>query len=116
MTIVVVDPDQREQTQLAEILNRRYATAAVQCFRDPLLALKYGAGNWVDALYTVSQMKRLSGLELGKLMRELYPQVLLTLIADNDSGRQEAMRGLADIYVTRPLTEEALARAENEDW
>lgn len=116
MTIVVVDPDRSEQADLANILSRKYRSASVQCFRDPLLAVKFGANNNVDALYTVSRMKRLSGLELGRLMRQLYPEIALTLIADDDSGRNEAMRSMADGYVTRPVTEEALLLAENEEW
>jgi len=116
MNILVVDPDWRERQRLSVLLCQLYDEAEVNSFNDPLMAVKYGANNHVDALYTVSSMKRLSGFELAKMLRELHPQIGLHFIADDDGGKRDAMRIMADSYITRPVTAEALRLAEAAEW
>jgi len=116
MDILIVDPDLSEQNKLTQILFELHSTARIHSFADPLLATKYGANNRVDALYTVPRMRRLNGFELGKLLRSLQPDMELHFIADDESGRQDAMRIMADSYTLRPVTAEALSRAEDAEW
>jgi len=113
---MVVDPDTAEQQSLSILLSRLFSGATVVCFSDPLMAVKFGANNPVDALYTAASMKRLSGFELGKMLRGLQPKMELHLIADDDRGRRDAMRIMADSYITRPVTADAIRLAEAADW
>jgi two-component SAPR family response regulator len=114
--IVLVDPDVAEQKKLQELLCQLYGPLNVRCFVDPLLAVKYSANNHVDALYAVTTMKRLSGFELGRLMRDLQPDIALNFIADSEQERIDAMRMLADSCILRPITAESLRRAAENDW
>ena len=116
MNILVVDPDPGERRKLSVLLGQLYDMSEVNSFGDPLMAVKYGVNNHVDALYTVSSMNRLSGFELGKLLRELHPKIELHFIADDDRGKRDAMRIMADSYITRPVTAEALRLAEAAEW
>ena len=78
--------------------------------------MKYGANNHVDALYTVTSMKRLNGFELGKLLRGLQPGITLNFIADNEQERTDAMRMMADSCVLRPVTVDSLRCAAESEW
>lgn len=116
MNIVIADPDLEEQRLLSELLHKQYGGVNVTCFTDPLMAVKFGANNFIDALYTVPSMKRLSGFELGKLLRSLQPDLRLLFIADDDRQRTDAMRILADGYLVRPLTAEKLRQTDDTEW
>ncbi len=114
--IVVADPNMEEQKLLLALLRRRGGTANITCFSDPLLAVKYGANNPVDALYTVADMKRLSGFELAKLLRSFSPGMRMHFIADTEQERIDAMRLMAEGCVLRPITADKLELAENAEW
>lgn len=111
-----MDPDVQEQQRLQELLCQIYGTLTVRCFADPLLAVKYAANNHVDTLYSVTNMKRLSGFELGRLLRGLQPEITLNFIADNEQERTDAMRMLADSCILRPVTAEAIQHAAEYEW
>jgi len=113
MNILVADPDPEEQRLLSEYLRQNNAPSSITCFADPLLAVKFGANNLVDELYTVAGMRRLSGFELAKMLRVFSPAVRLHFIADTEQERTDAMRLMAESCILRPVTENKLRSAEN---
>lgn len=116
MNILVVDPDTEERRKITDILGEINDTAEISGFGDPLMAVKYSVSHRVDTLYTVSSMNRLSGFELGKLLRGMHPEIELYFIGDDDRGKQDAMRIMADSYIKRPVTTEAFRLAEAAEW
>ena len=116
MDIMLVDPDPAEQALLKDALHQLYNPLNLVSFSDPLLAVKYAVSNHVDALYAVSRMKRMSGFELGRFLRNFQPDIHLHLIVDSEQEKVDAMRFMADNCILRPVTPEALRQAENEDW
>ena len=113
MNIVVTDPDPAEQELLRELLRGQYARDNVLCFSDPLLAVKFAAGNPVDVLYTVTDMKRLNGFELAKMLRSFAPGLKLCFVADTERERTDAMRLMAESCILRPVTREAFLQAQD---
>lgn len=111
--ILVADPDPDEQMLLTELLRQHGNTVHIACFTDPLLALKYGANNPVDALYTSAAMKRLSGFELVRMLRSFSPQVSVHFIADTEQERTDALRLRAESCILRPITSKKLEFAED---
>lgn len=105
-----------EQAQLAELLHQIYDPARIRCFADPLMAVKYGANNEVDALYAPVVMRRLGGFELGKLLRNLQPKISLHFIGNGAQQRTDAMHLMADSFIPRPLTEQGIRQAEEKSW
>lgn len=117
MRILAIDPDAAELAVLTESIRTAYREALIEPFRDPLMAVKYGANHPVDAVYTTTNMRRLSGFELVKLLRCFNPNIASHFIADTEAERIDAMRLLADSCILRPVTADALRRAaEGEDW
>lgn len=111
---MVADPDLREQELLAALLRQRCEAADIVCFSDPLLAVKYGANNPVDALYASASIKRMSGFELARMLCGFSPGIKLHFIADTGQEKTDAMRLMAESCIMRPVTAEALRRAETE--
>ena len=116
MKVVAVDPDPAELLQLTDSIRKVYSDVSVESFKDPLLAVKYVFGNPVDAVYTVTGMKRMSGFELAKLMRGIRPDLRLHFIAGSETERIDAMRMMAESCILRPVSAEALRSAAAEDW
>lgn len=113
---MIVDPNLDEREQLVRLLGRQYAAASFADFEDPLLAVKYGANNVVDALYTVTGMKRLNGFELARMLRSFSPAVRLHFIADTEQEKTDAMRLMAEGCVLRPVTADKLKLTESAEW
>jgi DNA-binding response OmpR family regulator len=114
--IVAVDPVPEELFELADSIRNVHKGATVESFADPLAAVKYAYQNQVDALYTVTAMKRLSGFELGKLLRARSPGIQLNFIGEDENEKIDAMRILANSYIIKPVTADALRLAEAADW
>ena len=116
MKILAVDPDPAELAVLTESIKEIRADAVVVAFADPLMAVKYGANNPVDAVYTAAAMRRLSGFELVKLLRGFNPDIMSNFIADTEAERTDAMRLMAESCILRPVTADAIRRAAEEEW
>ena len=114
--ILIMDPDPIEQETLRKILERQYSPANLMCFSDPLLAVKFGANCPVDALYTVTAMKRMNGFELAKMLRSFRPNIQLHFIVDTEKEKNDAMRIMADSCTMRPVTAESLSMAAEAEW
>ena len=114
--IVVADPNGSEQKLLADYLQEHCASARIACFTDPLLAVKYGANHPVDRLYTVTDMKRLNGFELARMLRGFSPRMQLHFIADTEQEKTDAMRLMAESCILRPVTAVKLELAEQPEW
>jgi len=115
MKILVIDPDAAELAVLTESLRTAYGEALIEPFRDPLMAVKYGANHPVDAVYTAANMRRLSGFELVKLLRNFNPGIASHFIVDTEAERTDAMRLMADSCIFRPVTADAIRRAAEEE-
>jgi PleD family two-component response regulator len=116
MKILAVDTDAAELAVLTESLQKVYKDASIKSFGDPLMAVKYGANNPVDAVYTAAAMRRLSGFELVKLLRGFNPDIMSNFIADTEAERTDAMRLMAESCILRPVTADAIRHAAEEEW
>lgn len=112
MNVVIVDPDQKEQGVLRKLLADVYHPENIQIFIDPLMAIKYGANNPVDVLYAATDMKRVNGFELGKILRNFNPDIELNFISDTEQERIDAMRIMAESCILRPVTAESICPKE----
>lgn len=115
MKILAVDPDPAELAVLTESIKEIRADAVVVAFADPLMAVKYGANNPVDAVYTATDMRRLSGFELVRLMRGFQPDIRFHFIAESEAEKIDVMRIQAESCIIRPVTADALRRAAAEE-
>lgn len=114
MTIISVDPRPDKLEHLTSCIAANHPEAKICSFTDPLLAYKFGAGTPVDSVYTYIDMKRLTGFELSKMLRRLYPQILTNFICQSDCFRRDAMNLAAHTYLVEPLTAEKMRAAEVE--
>jgi len=80
------------------------------------MAIKYAANTTVDALYTVTAMKRVNGFELGKILRNFNPGIKLNFITDTPQEQTDAMRLMAESCITRPFTMESFFCAKEPEW
>ena len=87
MTIVITDPvtSRREDTEKA--LKEKNPKAAIVCFGDPLLAVKYAVQYKIEKLYTAVRMNRMSGIELERLIRTFSPDVRVYFLTADEKEK-----------------------------
>ena len=72
-------------------------------FSDPLKALAFARENRVDLAFLDIEMPKMSGLELSRQLRALYPDVIIIFVSGHDRYMPEAFRDReADYYLLKP--------------
>ena len=80
MNILVIDNDPQALETLAATLREREPGSRVLAFTDPLLAVKYGYNNPVDAVYAKAVMRGLDGSDVARLLRNVHPKLRVELL------------------------------------
>lgn len=111
LKLVAIDPDPYELCALTENLRRLCDGVSVECFGDPLAAVKYIYDNRVDAVYTVLAMKRMTGWQVASVVLEKKPDIRFGFIGDGAADFTDEIRAAACACIVRPVTKAALARA-----
>lgn len=114
MRVLAVDPDPEELKRLTECIREIHGNALVEPFGDPLMAVKYGVNNPVDAVYTVTAMRRLNGFEMMQILHSFQGEIAFHFIAGSEAEKIEALRLAADSCIFRPISAEAFRRAAEE--
>lgn len=111
LKIVAVDPDPKELLLLADGIRMSGGNVSVESFGDPLAAVKFIYSNHVDAVYTVSRMNRMNGLQLASLLHSRFPDMLFSFVVDGTADCTAELRALADGFIFRPVSRRSRALA-----
>lgn len=109
MRTIVVDDEPwaiRSFLKLCQSLN---FFSFVGTFTNPREALEFSKSNPVDFAVLDIDMPQMSGLELGKELRALYPQIVLIYITAHEHYANAALRQKADYFLTKPYVPEDIA-------
>ncbi len=72
-------------------------------FLRPLEALEFAHNNTVDFALLDISMPEMDGIELGKKLKEINPNIVIIYVTSYDSYLQEAFLGVkADYYILKP--------------
>ncbi len=80
MNILVIDNDPNALEARAASLRKTRPGSRVLAFTDPLLAVKYGYNNPVDAVYAKTVMRGLGGDDVARLLRRIHPNIRVELL------------------------------------
>ena len=102
MNILAVDSDKKALDGIRSILDKRRPKAACYYFEDPLAALAQARETEIDVALLEVDTPELSGLDLGRYLKELNPYVNLIYLNAGESYAYDAMRQHASGYVVKP--------------
>ncbi len=117
MKTIIVDDELWAVNQLENSFHNRPNIQLVGCFRDPLQALRYAEEHPVDFALLDVKMNGMDGIELGRRLRQLYPNTIIVYVSSYPEYFSDAYRSVrADYYMLKPYRDEdvqdVLARVE----
>ncbi len=105
MRTIVVDDEQWSISQMKKELEGSRQVELVGCFEDSREALSFARESRVDFAILDIEMPYMNGIELGRELKKVNPQVILIYLTGYDSYLKEAMLDLkADYYVLKPYS------------
>lgn len=108
MTIFIVDNSSECLEQINEIVGVLSSEAEVLCFTDSLEALAAARTREVDIAFLEVETEELSGLDLGRYLKDLYPLINLIYVTGTRDYGYEAMALHASGYILKPVEEAAV--------
>ena len=110
MTILSVVKSARDLERLKALLAALLPEAALLGFTGSPEALAAARQQEIDVAFLEADMPELTGLDLGRYLKEMYPQVNLVFLSDGPGHALEALALHASGYILKPAGEAALRR------
>lgn len=110
MNILIVLADEAERLKTAQMLEELSPEAELMTFDNGLTALAAARKQEADIAVIDTQLPELGGLDFGRYLQELYPQVNLIYITEIRETGFEALRQHASGILPKPLDGEELGR------
>lgn len=110
MVILAVDDEQLMLDALTGSIKEASPQSEVYAFRRPSEALRYAEENPVDVAFLDIQMRGTDGLELGRRLLEIYPDINIIYCTSFDEYISEAFRSVrCNGYITKPVNADLIA-------
>lgn len=110
MKTIIVDDEQWALRQVEQEFKNEKSIEIVGTFQNPIDALKYALSNPVEFALLDVKMKGMDGIELGRELRTLYPDVIIVYISSYPEYFSDAYRNVrADYYMLKPYRHEDVA-------
>lgn len=107
--ILAVDDEQLMLDALVLQIKRAAPDAEVISFRKSREALEYAQTHWIDAAFLDIRMKGMDGLELGRYLLNIHPEVNIIYCTSYEEHVSEAFREIrCNGYITKPVDLEAV--------
>lgn len=110
MTILAVDDEQLMLDALTGSIQEAAPNEKVVPFRKGSDAIAYARENVIDVAFLDIRMRGMDGLELGRRLLELYPEINLIFCTSYDEYVSEAFRSIrCNGYITKPVDAEQIS-------
>ena len=106
MKILAVDKDKASLEKINAIITKVSPDSSFFMFDDPLAALAKAREEEIDVAFLETNMPELSGIDLGKYLKDLNPYVNLIYLSEKTDKAYEAMKIHASGYLKKPGSEE----------
>jgi len=111
MNIIAVDDEHLQLIDLEFAIKKAVPDANVLSFESPTIAAEFGSKNRIDIAYLDINMPGLNGIDLAKKLRETSPQINIIFATGYDEYAKESYNVQASGYLTKPITEKAVANS-----
>lgn len=109
MKIFAADDEVYSLKQLEQEIREVSPQAEVAAFQDPDELLEYAADHSCDVAFLDIEMGAVSGIDVAKQLKCLYPAVNIVFVTAYSQYMQEAFKMHANGYVMKPIQREEVA-------
>ncbi len=106
MNVIVVDDELLILHGEAELIRRVLPGAEINAFQSANEALHYAQTRPVDVAFLDIEMKEMSGVDLGRRLKRLHPDVNVIFSTAYDHYYADAMNMHASGYIIKPIRED----------
>lgn len=111
MRIIAVDDEKLMLDALTSSIMEAAPQAEVYSFRRASSALEFAKDNVIDVAFLDIRMRGMDGLELGKQLLKLHPEINLIFCTSYDEYISEAFREIrCNGYITKPVDAGQIAK------
>ena len=111
MRTILVDEDGVSRELFATHVELIRDIELVGQFSDPFQALAYAREHMIEFAVLDIEMHGTNGLDLGKELKKLYPDIMLVYVTSNPQHVVEAMKVKADYCIIKPFNREDIVDA-----
>lgn len=111
MNLLLVDDEKLALEALKKAVLGVLPEGDVHPFQKARLALEYAEDNKIDIAFLDIDMPVISGLEMAKKLQQIYPSTNIIFVTGFSEYALDAFNVYASGYLTKPVTEEAIAGA-----
>lgn len=111
MNLLLVDDEKLALEALKKSVLGVFPESDVHPFQKARLALEYAEDNKIDIAFLDIDMPVISGLEMAKKLQQIYPSTNIIFVTGFSEYALDAFNVYASGYLTKPVTEEAIAGA-----
>ena len=112
MKTILVDDEAWALEQLEMEIAGLEGVNLVGKFQNPRKALEYAERNPVEFALLDVEMPVLNGMDLGRKLKELHPEIVIIYLTGYDSYLREAILSVgADYYILKPYTHKDIEQA-----
>ena len=114
MEIMVVDDEQLALDNVMLALEKLNLDANVAGFKKASEALEYAYTHKLDIAFLDIEMRRVSGIELAKDLKRMYPMINVIFTTGYSEYTKDAMDMHASGYIMKPITPEKIKSELND--
>lgn len=119
MNILAVDEDGILLNELVGEIERVFPSADIQPFSNPFSALErvqtlFSSGETLDYVFLETHFNGVSGIELTRRMKDLYPRAAFIFCTDSAAYALEAFGVFAKGYLMKPVTQDRIRKTLDE--
>lgn len=111
MRIIAADDEARALRLLTSTIMEVVPDAEVLGFQDALSAIEFASNNICDAAFLDIHMRDMTGLELAKRLKDVYPDINVVFVTGYSEYALEAFGLYASGYILKPVDADGVRRA-----
>ena len=114
MNIVIVDDEQYALSGLKAAITEAHPNLSLSCFNNSEDALEYAKKTKVDTAFLDIEMGGLNGLQLAKLLKDIYGKTYIVFVTGYSHYAVDAFALRANGYILKPFCADVISKAVNE--
>lgn len=106
MNTIIVDDELWSVEQFKVECGQIAGISLIGYFNEPISALEFAKTNRIDFALLDIEMPQISGIELAKMLKELYPKIIIVFVTAFEKYLPDFIKMRGDYYVLKPYTKE----------
>lgn len=104
MKTILVDDQPLSVKKFEEECKKNNLFDVIGIFKNPITALEFSKTNHIDFAILDIHMNQMNGLELGALLKERYPNIIIFYVTAYDEYAAAALKQKADYFISKPYS------------